>query len=94
MAPSRLFRGANHFHEPEFKKKTITPPPQITLPESKGFMNEETYDNVVAETRLPSGLLFGLPVVLDTNDPALVPGTKVLLTKNGVSIATMKIDSR
>jgi sulfate adenylyltransferase len=59
-----------------------------------GFMNEEEYDSVVSDMRLKSGLLFGLPVVLDTDCPKCVPGSKVLLTKDGKPIAAMDIESR
>jgi len=44
--------------------------------------------------RLTNGLLFGLPVVLDTDRDDLTPGTKVLLTDKGTPIATMDIESR
>mmetsp|Transcript_32072 Transcript_32072/g.38852 ORF Transcript_32072/g.38852 Transcript_32072/m.38852 type:complete len:453 (+) Transcript_32072:20-1378(+) len=59
-----------------------------------GFMNEETYNYCVDNMRLPNGLLFGLPVVLDTTDEALVPGVKVLLTYKGQNLAVMDIDSK
>ena len=45
-----------------------------------GFMNEEEYKSVVETMRMPSGLLFGLPVVMDTTDETLAPGMNVLLT--------------
>jgi hypothetical protein len=38
---------------------------------------------VVETNRLPSGLLFGLPVVLDTDSEDLAPGDRVLLTYQG-----------
>ena len=44
--------------------------------------------------RLPNGLLFGLPVVLDTDRADLTPGTKVCLTQGGNPVATMDIESR
>jgi sulfate adenylyltransferase len=44
--------------------------------------------------RLPNGLLFGIPVVLDTNRVDLTPGTKVCLTQAGNPVATMEIESR
>ena len=40
-------------------------------------MNEDEYNNVRDEMRLKNGLLFGLPVVLDTDQPEFVPGSKV-----------------
>lgn len=42
-----------------------------------GFMTEEEYMSVVEKNRLPNGLLFGLPVVYDTDRDDLKPG-KVL----------------
>ncbi len=41
-----------------------------------------------------SGLLFGLPVVMDTSDPAIQPGDVLLLTYKGVAIATMDVTSK
>jgi sulfate adenylyltransferase len=40
-------------------------------------MNQAEYDSVVKEMRLPSGLLFGLPIVLDTNREDISLGDKV-----------------
>ena len=39
-----------------------------------GPMNEATYKKVVEDMRLPSGELFGLPIVFATDDARLVPG--------------------
>lgn len=39
-----------------------------------GFMTEEEYMSVVENNRLPNGLLFGLPVVYDTDRDDLKPG--------------------
>lgn len=43
---------------------------------------------------LQNGLLFGLPVVLDTQSEDINVGDKVLLTYQGQNIATVKIDSK
>jgi sulfate adenylyltransferase len=59
-----------------------------------GFMDEADYKSVVEDLKLTNGLIFGLPVVYDTNDPRVVPGTKVLLTYKGVNIATLDVTSR
>jgi len=59
-----------------------------------GFMNEDEYTSVVETMRLKSGLLFGLPVVLDTDRDDITPGTKVLLTQNGNPIAALEVESR
>jgi len=60
----------------------------------EGFMNEEQYNSVVHNYRLPGGELFGLPVVYDTNRSDLVPGKKVLFTYRGQNIALMKVDNK
>jgi len=59
-----------------------------------GFMNEETYNKVVADMSLPDGLIFGLPVVMDTNNDGIVPGSKVMLTYKGTDMAVMTVDSK
>eukprot|EP00892_Ulva_mutabilis_P001495 jgi/Ulvmu1/11346/UM075_0006.1 len=60
-----------------------------------GFMNEESYSHCVDKMRLPgSDLLFGIPVVMDTNDESLQPGMKVELAYNGQSLAVLEIDSK
>ncbi|PNH10001.1 Sulfate adenylyltransferase [Tetrabaena socialis] len=42
-----------------------------------GFMNQDVYDNVVQHMRLPtSNLIFGLPVVLDSDDSAIKEGDR------------------
>uniref|UniRef100_A0A7S2RB62 sulfate adenylyltransferase n=1 Tax=Mucochytrium quahogii TaxID=96639 RepID=A0A7S2RB62_9STRA len=61
----------------------------------EGFMNSDVYEHVVENMRLPgSNLLFGLPVVMDTNREDLTVGKKVLLTYNGDNIATLDIEDR
>ncbi|KAL4451953.1 hypothetical protein ABPG75_007615 [Micractinium tetrahymenae] len=59
-----------------------------------GFMNEDAYRSVVDKMRLPSGLLFGLPVVMDTRNDGIKPGAKVLLTYKGQEVATLDVESR
>jgi sulfate adenylyltransferase len=60
----------------------------------KGFMNPEVYKSVVEKMRLPSSnLLFGLPVVLDTNGLEK-PGEKWLLQFDGKPLAVMNVESR
>jgi len=41
-----------------------------------------------------NGLLFGLPIVLDTDSEDLQPGDKVLLTYQGQDLAAVTIDSK
>jgi len=59
-----------------------------------GFMNEETYKSVVENMELPSGLIFGLPVVFDTDDENLQPGDIVLLKDGDLPIATIEFTDK
>ena len=59
-----------------------------------GFMNEADYKSVVNEMKLSNGLIFGIPVVFDTDDERVQPGKKVLLTYKGASIATFDVSDR
>jgi len=59
-----------------------------------GFMNKEDYESVVANMRLTNGLLFGIPVVLDTDRDDIVVGDKVLVTYQGQNIAVVSIESK
>ena len=59
-----------------------------------GPMNEETYKKVVDDMRLPSGEIFGLPIVFATSDSNMVPGKKVLLKQGDRDIAVMTIEDR
>jgi len=58
----------------------------------QGFMKKADYDGVVENMRaVDSGVLFGLPVVLDVSDPA-IQGTKVLLTYKGTNLAVLEAE--
>jgi len=59
-----------------------------------GFMDEETYKHVVDSVALPDGLIFGLPVVFDTDDEDLQPGDKVLLKDGDRNIATIEFTDK
>jgi sulfate adenylyltransferase len=59
-----------------------------------GFMDEEAYKSVVADMALPDGLIFGLPVVFDTNDEELKPGMTVLLKDGDRPIATVEFTDK
>ncbi len=48
-----------------------------------GFMAEDEYKSVVDLMHMPNGLIFGLPVVLDTEREDVVVGDRVLLTYQG-----------
>mmetsp|Transcript_2547 Transcript_2547/g.5622 ORF Transcript_2547/g.5622 Transcript_2547/m.5622 type:complete len:432 (-) Transcript_2547:1582-2877(-) len=59
-----------------------------------GFMDQSTYESVVENVALPDGLIFGLPVVFDTDDEDLQPGDKVLLKDGDRNIATIEFTDK
>ena len=59
-----------------------------------GFLNEDAYNSVIETMRLPNGLPFGLPVVMDTFDDSIKPGQRLLLTFKGKDIAVMDVESQ
>jgi len=64
-----------------------------------GFMTEREYTSVVSDRVFPGAdadqsVIFGLPVVFDTNDTSLVPGKTVLLKHQHVPIAVFQISSQ
>mmetsp|Transcript_11544 Transcript_11544/g.33194 ORF Transcript_11544/g.33194 Transcript_11544/m.33194 type:complete len:431 (+) Transcript_11544:90-1382(+) len=59
-----------------------------------GFMDEATYDSVVDNMALPDGTVFGLPVVFDTDDEDLEPGTTILLKQGDLAIATVELTDK
>ena len=59
-----------------------------------GFMSEAEYDSVVDTMRLTSNLIFGLPVVMDTDDDSIKEGSKVLLTYKGTDMAVLDVSSK
>ncbi|EFN57101.1 hypothetical protein CHLNCDRAFT_143915 [Chlorella variabilis] len=59
-----------------------------------GFMNKADYESVVEQHRLANGLLFGLPVVLDTDSDDISLGDRVLLTYNGQKLAVFTVESK
>ena len=59
-----------------------------------GYMNEDNYKSVVNDLKLTNDLIFGLPVVFDTNDVNVAPGKKLLLTYKMVPIATFDVTSK
>ncbi|MBM5809674.1 MAG: sulfate adenylyltransferase, partial [Cyanobacteria bacterium M_surface_9_m1_291] len=60
----------------------------------RGFMHEADYDAVVAGYRTTSGLLFGLPIVFDTDDAQIAVGERLLLTYQGQELAVLTVESR
>ena len=59
-----------------------------------GFMNEDAYNSVVDDMKLPSGILFSIPVVMDTSDASVTVGKKILLTYQGTNMALMTVESK
>ncbi|MFO8238181.1 MAG: sulfate adenylyltransferase, partial [Prochlorococcaceae cyanobacterium] len=60
----------------------------------RGFMHQEDYDAVVAGHRTSSGLLFGLPIVFDSDDESIAIGDRLLLTYQGQELAVLTVESR
>jgi sulfate adenylyltransferase len=60
----------------------------------RGFMHQEDYDAVVAGNRTSSGLLFGLPIVFDSDDDAIAIGDRLLLTYRGQELAVLTVESK
>jgi sulfate adenylyltransferase len=60
----------------------------------RGFMHREDYEAVVAGFRTSSGLLFGLPIVFDTDDASIAVGDRLLLTYQGQELAVLTVESR
>ncbi|MEB3360803.1 MAG: sulfate adenylyltransferase [Synechococcaceae cyanobacterium] len=60
----------------------------------RGFMHREDYEAVVAGFRTSSGLLFGLPIVFDTDDASIAVGERLLLTYQGQELALLTVESR
>jgi len=61
----------------------------------KGFMNEDDYEHCVDNMRLKdSNLLFGLPIVLDTDCEDTKAGDKILLTYQGKDVAVITVESK
>lgn len=59
-----------------------------------GFMTEEEYKSVVETHRLPNGLLFGLPVVFDTDSETIQPGASILLKQGDRNIAVFDVTAK
>ncbi len=59
-----------------------------------GFMNEEDYKAVIKDHRNTEGFLFGLPIVLDTNNNYFEKGKKILLKFKGQNLAILEIESK
>ncbi|CAL5229551.1 g12900 [Coccomyxa viridis] len=60
----------------------------------EGFMSEQQYLSVVQNMRLPNDILFGLPVVLDTDSEDYAVGDQVLLQYQGQDLAVFTVESK
>ncbi|MDH4405242.1 MAG: sulfate adenylyltransferase [Cyanobium sp. D14.bin.5] len=60
----------------------------------RGFMHQQDYEAVVAGHRTTSGLLFGLPIVFDTDDASIAIGDQLLLTYRDQELAVLTVESR
>jgi len=59
----------------------------------RGFMHQEDYEAVVGGYRTSSGLLFGLPIVFDTDATDIRIGERILLTYRGQELAVFSVES-
>ncbi len=60
----------------------------------EGFMNEKDYYSVIKNHRDIRGLLFGLPIVLDTDNEEIQIGDKVLLNYKDQKLALLDVQSK
>ena len=59
----------------------------------EGFMDENNYKSVIENNRDTSGLLFGLPIVFDSNNDEVKAGETILLTYKNQKIAILEVSS-
>ena len=59
----------------------------------EGFMDENNYKSVIENNRDTSGLLFGLPIVFDSNNEEVKAGETILLTYKNQKIAVLEVSS-
>ncbi|MDC3148240.1 sulfate adenylyltransferase [Prochlorococcus sp. AH-716-I07] len=60
----------------------------------EGFMNENNYNSVIKNNRDTNGLLFGLPIVFDSNNEKVKAGETILLTYKKQKIAVLEVSSQ
>ena len=58
-----------------------------------GFMSETDYESVISKNRISQGLLFGLPIVLDSNNSQIKVGHKILLKYREQNLAVLEVNS-
>ena len=60
----------------------------------EGFMDENNYNSVIKNNRNTNGLLFGLPIVFDSNNKKVKAGETILLTYKKQKIAVLEVSSK
>ena len=60
----------------------------------EGFMDENNYNSVIKNNRDTNGLLFGLPIVFDSNNEKVKAGDTILLTYKKQKIAVLEVSSQ
>ncbi len=60
----------------------------------EGFMDEKNYNSVIKNNRNTNGLLFGLPIVFDSNNEKVKAGETILLTYKKQKIAVLEVSSK
>jgi sulfate adenylyltransferase len=60
----------------------------------EGFMDENNYKSVIKNNRDTNGLLFGLPIVFDSNNEEVKAGEKILLTYKKQKVAVLEVSSK
>ena len=60
----------------------------------EGFMDKENYESVIKNHRDLRGLLFGLPIVLDTNNLNIKEGETILLSYKKQKLAVLEVNSK
>ncbi len=60
----------------------------------EGFMDENNYNSVIKNNRNTNGLLFGLPIVFDSNNEKVKAGESILLTYKKQKIAVLEVSSK
>ncbi len=60
----------------------------------EGFMDEHNYNSVIKNNRDTNGVLFGLPIVFDSNNEKVKAGDTILLTYKKQKIAVLEVSSQ
>ena len=60
----------------------------------EGFMDKEEYKSVIKSHRNTNGLLFGLPIVFDTNIAQIMVGQTILLSYKKQKLAVLEVSSK